>query len=53
MSRVAELFGYLTESGKKDWRKIIKKQQCPFLGKKCYKVRKSDPNTAIGSCTAL
>ncbi|MCI0615579.1 hypothetical protein L0244_21530 [bacterium] len=24
-----------------------------FLGKKCYKVRKSDPDTSIGSCTVL
>ena len=53
MSSVAELFGYSTESEEKDWRKIVKKQQCPFLGKKCYKVRKSDPSTAIGSCTVL
>ena len=53
MSRVAELFGYSTESEEKDWRTIVKKQQCPFLGKKCYNVRQSDPNTAIGSCTVL
>lgn len=46
-------FWILNGKWEKDWRKIIKKQQCPFLGKKCYKVRKSDPNTAIGSCTVL
>ncbi len=38
---------------KKDWRKTVNEQQCPFLGKRCYKVRKSDPSAAIGSCAVL
>jgi hypothetical protein len=25
----------------------------PLLGKRCYKVRKSDPDTSIGSCSVL
>jgi hypothetical protein len=52
MSNVVELFGSSTRQ-KKDWTKIVKEQQCPFLGKTCYKVRKSDPTISIGSCTVL
>ena len=36
-----------------NWEKIVKDQQCVYLNKKCYKVRKSDPGTAIGSCAVL
>ena len=50
---VAELFGRRTVARDDDWPRIVREQQCPFLGKKCYKVRKSDPETSIGSCTVL
>jgi hypothetical protein len=53
MSKVAELFGYSAESRRKDWSHVVREQQCPFLSKTCYKVRKSDPGTSIGSCTVL
>lgn len=50
---VAELFGRPSSKAGGNWKKIVKKQECPFLGKRCYKVRKSDPETSIGSCTVL
>lgn len=53
MSTVVELFGTAAEKKSVNWVKIVKEQQCPFLGKKCYKVRKSDPDISIGSCTVL
>lgn len=53
MSKVAELFGYSTQNYRDDWGRIIDDQHCPFIDKKCYKVRKSDPNTSIGTCTVL
>lgn len=53
MSTVVELFGHSAEKRRKDWSRIVQEQQCLFLGKKCYKVRKSDPDTSIGSCTVL
>jgi len=53
MSTVVELFGHSAEKKRKDWVRIVQEQQCVFLGKKCYKVRKSDPDTSIGSCTVL
>lgn len=53
MSKIAELFGVSTERKEENWTQIVRKQICPFLGKKCYKVRKSDPDTSIGTCTVL
>lgn len=53
MSTVVELFGTCVEKRSQNWREVVKAQQCPFLGKKCYKVRKSDPDISIGSCTVL
>lgn len=52
MSCVVELFGHSTAE-RQDWAAVVKGQQCPFLGKRCYKVRKSDPDTSIGTCTVL
>ena len=53
MNTVVELFGHSAEKKRKDWVRIVQGQQCPFLGKRCYKVRKSDPQTSIGSCAVL
>lgn len=53
MSKVVELFGVSAENHEEDWSRITAKQLCPFLGRKCYKVRKSDPSTSIGTCAVL
>jgi hypothetical protein len=53
MSAIVELFGRSVEKQGEDWGQIALDQQCVFLGRKCYKVRKSDPDKAIGSCTVL
>jgi hypothetical protein len=53
MSKVVELFGQSVAKDDVDWKKVVEEQQCIFLNKKCYKVRKSDPATSIGSCTVL
>lgn len=53
MSNVVELFGYSSGEPDQNWETIVEQQQCPFLGKRCYKVRKSDPDTSIGTCTVL
>jgi hypothetical protein len=52
MSTVVELFGHSADKKRRDWTKVVREQQCIFLGKTCYKVRKSDPDTS-GSCTVL
>ncbi len=49
---IAELFGHPTaDRVGSDWRAIVRGQHCPFLGKKCIKVRKSTPAISIGTCT--
>ena len=53
MSKVVELFGRsVTQSGI-DWKDTVAQQKCSYTNKACYKTRKSDPDTAIGSCTVL
>ena len=51
MSRVLELFGLSTAAKDAVWRNIVAAQQCPFVGRKCYKVRKSQPEISIGTCS--
>jgi Restriction endonuclease NotI len=53
MSKVVELFGQSVEKSGVNWQEVVTGQQCVYLNKKCYKIRKSDPDTAIGSCTVL
>lgn len=50
MHKVIELFGQYTENKEADWGRIIHEQICPFSKKKCFKVRKSSPETSIGTC---
>lgn len=50
---VVELFGHSVEKSRRNWRQIVREQNCVFLDKTCYKVRKSDPDVSIGSCTVL
>jgi hypothetical protein len=50
MSKIKELFGiYCSKDA--DVTNALSSQICPYSNKKCYKTRKSDPNTAIGTCT--
>ncbi|HLZ77087.1 NotI family restriction endonuclease [Phenylobacterium sp.] len=51
MSLVSELFGRASDKLGEDWNGVVEAQQCPFLGRKCWKTRKSDPSTSIGTCT--
>jgi len=52
MSRVLELFGRSTQSAPEGgWSEAVKRQWCPYLGSKCIKVRKSQPDICIGTCT--
>jgi len=53
MSKVVELFGQSVAKSGVDWQQVVTGQQCIYANKKCYKIRKSDPDTAIGSCTVL
>lgn len=50
MTDVLELFGQPT-SKTMNWQSVVQRQACPFLGKKCIKVRKSEPEVSIGTCS--
>ncbi len=51
MSKVVDLFGVdVAASRGVDWERLLADQQCPFIEKKCHKVRKSQPEISIGIC---
>lgn len=50
MTDVLELFGESTAKAM-DWKTIVERQHCPFLGRKCIKIRKSTPDISIGTCS--
>lgn len=50
MSKVKEMFGIYC-NGQIDLTNALSLQVCPYSHKKCYKTRKSDSQTAIGTCT--
>ncbi len=52
MTKIIDLFGFdTTKADQPDWKAIVKTQQCPFVERRCYKVRKSHPEISIGTCT--
>ena len=54
MNKIMELFGFPAgKSGKFDWQTVIDRQWCPYLDRKCLKVRKSQPEVAIGTCSVF
>lgn len=53
VTKILELFGHATSSKSQDWKTIVREQHCPFLDRKCLKVRKSNPNQSIGSCSVV
>ena len=48
--RIAELFGKSILDDSVNWKRIVNSQECPFTSTTCYKIRKSDPQTSIGTC---
>lgn len=51
LSRVVEMFGHHYSERGVPWSEVVTAQECPYTGRRCYKTRKSDPATAIGTCT--
>lgn len=50
MSKVVELFTYPISNGLLNWEQIIRSQFCQYTKKRCFKVRKSEPDISIGTC---
>lgn len=52
MNKIVDLFGFDTgAAAQPDWPAIVQAQHCPFVERRCYKTRKSQPEIAIGTCT--
>lgn len=51
-TKVAELYG-LPAFQAAQWKSVARSQRCPFLGRKCLKNRKSEPEITIGTCTMV
>lgn len=51
MSKIIELFTYPVDRKDVDWNNLICEQNCRFSNKRCFKVRKSQSDVSIGTCT--
>jgi hypothetical protein len=51
--KIIELFGKSALSKNMKWNNLLVKQYCPFIRKKCVKIRKSEPSISIGTCTVV
>lgn len=51
--RPLELYTYAPEQGlsRREWQRIISSAYCQYLEKECDKVRKSQPDVTLGTCT--
>jgi len=49
-TKIIELFAFARDKSV-DWRDVVQRQYCPYLNRKCIKVRKSRPKISIGTCT--
>jgi hypothetical protein len=49
--KIIELFAESALSKNVNWNNLVTKQHCPFIDKKCIKIRKSEPLISIGTCT--
>jgi len=50
-SPIIELFTISTQHNNVSWQALTESQQCGYLGRRCIKVRKSQPEISIGTCT--
>ncbi len=50
--KALELYTHAAEEDlpPEQWREILASEHCRYLGKKCDKIRKSQPNLSIGTC---
>lgn len=53
MTKVLELYGVSTEADESRWNDIVQHQICPYLKRRCTKIRKSTPDVTIGACSVL
>ena len=50
MKEVLELYG-IPVLNDENWESIVGLQECPYTSRMCIKIRKSQPDITIGTCT--
>lgn len=48
---ILELYTFAAFRNDVDWQAVVSAEHCAYLGRQCYKVRKSSPEITIGTCT--
>lgn len=48
---IAELYTLPTSRQEVDWKEVLQEQHCQYIGKRCAKRRKTEPDISIGTCT--
>lgn len=51
MSKISEFFGLYCKNSSLDFRHAMSEQICPYTKRVCAKMRKSDPEIKIGTCS--
>lgn len=51
MSKISEFFGLNCKNASLDFNAAMTNQKCPYTSKVCTKMRKSNPDVKIGTCT--
>lgn len=51
MSKISEFFGLYCDDNAQDFELAMKEQICPYTKKTCTKMRKSNPEIKIGTCS--
>ena len=51
MTKIIDFFGIDSDRERTDWTEVHRTQHCPYLNKKCIKIRKSQSEISIGTCT--
>lgn len=52
MTKIIDLFGHdVGAKQQPNWAAVVRTQHCPYVDRRCYKVRKSQPEISIGTCS--
>ena len=51
MSKISEFFGLNCRDASLNFKKAMDSQLCPYVKRICTKMRKSDPDVKIGTCS--
>lgn len=52
-NKISELYTEPTFRADVDWKTILPPQDCRYIGKRCAKRRKTEPDTSIGTCSVV